>query len=156
LGAQAAVGGGGRYDGLVADLGGPDVPGIGFAFGVERMVMAAESAGVTAAPAAAPEFFVAPVGPAAAVAALDLARRLRGVPRVVELGASDRKLKAQLKIADRAGARFVIILGDAELARGRASVRDLRRRQDHADVVDLAAAGGEIVRAVERTSDREA
>jgi len=152
LGAQAAVGGGGRYDGLVAELGGPEVPGIGFAFGVERMVLAAEAAGTATANPTAPDFFIAPLGAAAANAALALARRLRGVPRVVELGASDRKLKAQLKLADRAGARWVILLGDDELQRGRAGVRDLRQRRDYADCVDLGAKGSEIVLAIEGKS----
>ena len=156
LGAQAAVGGGGRYDGLVEELGGPSVPGIGFAFGLERMLMAAEAAGNAAPGSSAPDFFIAPIGADAAVTALALARRLRGVPRVVELGASDRKLKAQLKAADRAGARWVILLGDEELARGRAGVRDLSLRRDYADCVDLAAAGDEIVRAIERKSESEA
>jgi histidyl-tRNA synthetase len=155
LGAQAAVGGGGRYDGLVAELGGPEVPGIGFAFGVERMVLAAEAAGTATTPPAAPDFFIAPLGAAAANAALALARRLRGVPRVVELGASDRKLKAQLKLADRAGARWVILLGDDELRRGRAGVRDLRQRRDYADCVDLSAEGSEIVLAIEDKSKSE-
>jgi histidyl-tRNA synthetase len=157
LGAQAAVGGGGRYDGLVAELGGPEVPGIGFAFGIERMVMAAEAAGSVAAESAAKvDFFIAPIGGEAARIALALARRLRGAERVVELGASDRKLKAQLKLADRAGARWVIIVGEEELARGRAGVRDLSARRDYADCVDLAASGGAIVEAVERKSRSEA
>jgi len=161
LGAQAAVGGGGRYDGLVAELGGPETPGIGFAFGLERMVMAAESAAAGAitegeGAATGPDFFIAPISETAAATALAIARRLRGVSRVVELGASDRKLKAQLKLADRAGAHWVVILGDDELARGRAGVRDLRRRRDYADCVDLAAAGSEIVGAVEGKSKGEA
>ncbi len=156
LGAQAAVGGGGRYDGLVEELGGPANAGIGFAFGLERMLMAAEAAGKAAAVTAAPDFFIAPLGANAAVAALALARRLRGVPRVVELGNTDRKHNAHLKLADRAGARWVILLGDEELARGQAGVRDLSRRRDYADCVDLAAAGDEIVRAIERKSESEA
>ena len=158
LGAQAAVGGGGRYDGLVAELGGPDTPGIGFAFGIERMVMAAEAAAGTSAgdSSASVDFFIAPIGGAAASVALTLARRLRGAERVVELGASDRKLKAQLKLADRAGARWVIIVGEEELGRGRAGVRDLRARLDYADCVDLGASGAAIVEAIERKSQSEA
>lgn len=156
LGAQDAIGGGGRYDGLVAELGGPEVPCVGFAFGVERMLMAAEAAGTVDTAAASPEFFIAPITEAASSAALKLARRLRGVGRVVELGPADRKLKAQMKLADRAGARWVVILGEEELARGRAGVRDLVARTDYADCVDLAAEGETIVLAIERMARSEA
>jgi histidyl-tRNA synthetase len=156
LGAQDAIGGGGRYDGLVAELGGPEVSCIGFAFGVERMLMAAEAAGTADASPAGPEFFVAPITDAAGSIALRLARRLRGAHRVVELGPADRKLKAQMKLADRAGARWVVIIGDEELARGRAGVRDLVARTDYADCVDLTADGETIAQAVERKARREA
>jgi histidyl-tRNA synthetase len=125
LGAQGAVGGGGRYDGLVAQLGGADLPGIGFAFGLERMQLAAEAAGDAEAPAGRDSILVAPIGAAARGPALLLARRLRGALRVVELGQADRKLKAQLKRADKIGARWVVIVGDDELASGKATVRDL-------------------------------
>jgi histidyl-tRNA synthetase len=156
LGAQDAIGGGGRYDGLVAELGGPEVPCVGFAFGVERMLMAAEAAGTVDTGAARPDFFVAPITEAAASIALNLARRLRGTRRVVELGPADRKLKAQMKIADRAGARWVVIIGEEELARGRAGVRDLLARKDYADCVDLTADGETIAQAVERMARGEA
>lgn len=156
LGAQDAIGGGGRYDGLVAELGGPEVPCVGFAFGIERMLMAAEAAGTVVAGAPKPEFFIAPITEAAASVALILARRLRGTRRVVELGPADRKLKAQMKLADRAGARWVVIIGEEELARGRAGVRDLVARRDYADCVDVTADGETIARAVERMAEREA
>jgi len=156
LGAQDAIGGGGRYDGLVAELGGPEVPCIGFAFGVERMLMAAEAAGTVDASPAKPEFFIAPITEAAGSVALNLARRLRGAGRVVELGPADRKLKAQMKLADRAGARWVVIIGEEELARGRANVRDLVARADYADCVDITADGETIVRAIERMAPGEA
>jgi histidyl-tRNA synthetase len=156
LGAQDAIGGGGRYDGLVAELGGPEVPCIGFAFGVERMVLAAEAAGAVDAGAARPEFFIAPITDGAASIALNLARRLRGTRRVVELGPADRKLKAQMRLADRAGARWVVIIGEEEVARGRAGVRDLVARKDYADCVDVAADGETIVQAVERVARSEA
>jgi histidyl-tRNA synthetase len=156
LGAQDAIGGGGRYDGLVAELGGPEVPCVGFAFGIERMLMAAEVAGSVDAGPAKPELFVAPLAEAAASVALNLARRLRGAHRVVELGPADRKLKAQLKLADRAGARWVVIIGEEELARGRAGVRDLVARKDYADCVDVTADGETIVQAIERMARGEA
>jgi histidyl-tRNA synthetase len=156
LGAQDAIGGGGRYDGLVAELGGPDVACVGFAFGVERMLMAAEAAGTVDGGQATPELFVAPITETAASVALNLARRLRGAGRVVELGPADRKLKAQMKLADRAGARWVVIIGEEELARGRAGVRDLVARVDYPDCVDVTADGEAIVEAIERMARGEA
>jgi histidyl-tRNA synthetase len=120
------------------------------------MLMAAEAAGIVDGGPVRPDFFIAPITEAAVSIALNLARRLRGTRRVVELGPADRKLKAQMKLADRAGARWVVILGEDELARGRAGVRDLVARKDYADCVDFAADGETIARAVERMAEGEA
>jgi histidyl-tRNA synthetase len=156
LGAQSAVGGGGRYDGLVAELGGPQVAGIGFAFGIERMEMVARAAGGASDGTTGPEFYVAPVDRAGEVVAVTVARRLRGAGRVVELGPSDRKLKAQLKLADRTGARWAVIVGKQEIGTGRAMVRDLEARKDYTEGVDLGASGAEIVATIERMAQVEA
>ncbi|MFN2376657.1 MAG: histidine--tRNA ligase [Candidatus Binatia bacterium] len=126
-GAQDAIGGGGRYDGLVAALGGPDLPGIGFAFGLERLQMASRE---EAEGGSAPLAMIAPVGDAAAPAALALARRLRQTGCRIDLESPRRRLKAQMKQADKVGARFVVILGDAEIETGRATVRDLKAQKD--------------------------
>ncbi len=128
LGAQDAVGGGGRYDGLIAELGGPEAAGIGFALGLERMQLAAAADEEDTETAAS--LFIAPLGSSAAAPALALARRLRKAGRSVEVGASDRRLKAQLQRADKAGARCVVILGEDEVASRRATVRDLTARSD--------------------------
>jgi histidyl-tRNA synthetase len=152
LGAQDAVGGGGRYDGLIAELGGPDVPGIGFAFGIDRLDMAsARPADVRPA-----RFLVAPIGHDAGTAALRLARRLRAAGHAVELEPSDRRLKAQLKRADKAGVRYVIIVGEDELASGRATVRDMIGRVDYPGCFALEAPAREILETVERTAASEA
>jgi len=147
LGAQDAVGGGGRYDGLVAELGGPDMAGVGFALGIERMQLAA---GQQPAAAGATQILVAPLGDDAAAPALELARRLRLAGCTVELGQSGRKLKAQLKRADKEGVRHVIIIGEEELATGKATVRDLVSRQDHAGCFALADPTEAIVSELER------
>lgn len=149
LGAQDAVGGGGRYDGLVAELGGPDTAGVGFALGVERMVLAS---GDRSEGRSAFGLMVAPLGGAAAAPALVIARRLRAVGREVALGASDRKLKAQLKHADREGVRYVMIIGEDELASGRGTVRDLVARQDYPSCFDLGEPAEAILDALERAS----
>ncbi len=144
-GAQDAIGGGGRYDGLVAELGGPNLPGIGFAFGLERLQLAS-------APErddeAAPLAMIAPVGDAAAAAALALARRLRQTGCRIELESPKRRLKAQMKQADKVGARFVVILGDAELGSGRATVRDLKAQKDHPSLFALADEAESIIAAL--------
>jgi histidyl-tRNA synthetase len=108
LGAQAALGGGGRYDGLVEELGGPPTPGVGWAAGIERMLLAAEGeAGVPSA-----RVFVAIAKPDAARDAFVLARRLREAGLRVETEQAGRSMKGQLKQADRIGAFATVILGD--------------------------------------------
>jgi len=144
-GAQDAIGGGGRYDGLVAALGGPDLPGIGFAFGVERMQLAS---GSEADADAVPLAMIAPIGDVAAPAALALARRLRQTGCRIDLESPRRRLKAQMKQADKVGARFVVILGDAELESGRATVRDLKAQKDHPSLFALDDEAESIIAAL--------
>ncbi|MFN2425990.1 MAG: histidine--tRNA ligase [Candidatus Binatia bacterium] len=143
-GSQDAIGGGGRYDGLVAALGGPDLPGIGFAFGVERLQLASIESDEVFAPLA----MIAPIGDTAAAAALALARRLRQTGCRIDLESPRRRLKAQMKQADKAGARFVVILGDAELETGRATVRDLKAQKDHPSLFALADEAESIIAAL--------
>jgi len=122
LGAQNSLLGGGRYDGLVADLGGPEVPGIGFAAGLERLALAM--------PAVAGEsrcdVFLVPVGQAATDAALTLQRGLRTAGLRVLTETEGRSFKAKMKMADKLGARFALIRGEDEAKRGVWAVRDMR------------------------------
>lgn len=138
LGAQNALGGGGRYDGLVHALGGPAVGGIGFALGVERLALVLDAQGD--APAAmSPEFFIAPLGSAAEEVAFALAHRLRGGGARVELDAGGKSLKSQMRRAGKLAASFVIILGEDEVAGGTMTVRDMRARADLRGVARLDA-----------------
>ena len=121
LGAQNSVLGGGRYDGLVRELGGPDLTGIGFALGIERLLLVlppAPSAGRC-------DIFLAPLAEAGLDKALLLQRELRraGVP--VLMDHEGRSFKARMKLANKLGARYVAILGEEELAAGVWSVRDM-------------------------------
>jgi histidyl-tRNA synthetase len=119
LGAQGTVLGGGRYDGLVELMGGPKMPGIGWAAGIERLAM------LIAEPPPPPRpVVVVPVGAAGEQAALPLAERLRDAGFAVDLGYSG-NLARRLRRADRLGARAAVLLGEDELARGAASLRDL-------------------------------
>jgi histidyl-tRNA synthetase len=108
LGAQAALGGGGRYDRLVEELGGPPTPGVGWATGIERILLAS-----TEEPERRPRVYVAVAKAEARPDAFALARRLRGEGIRVEVEQAGRSMKGQLKQADRIGARATVILGDA-------------------------------------------
>ena len=119
LGAQGAVIAGGRYDGLMKEMGGPDQPGVGWAAGVERLSMLAEPPPPLPRPIA-----IVPIGAEAEAEALALADRLRRAGVSVE-HAFRGKPAQRLKRADRAGARFALFLGDDELARGVVKLRDL-------------------------------
>ena len=129
LGAQNALLGGGRYDGLVQQLGGPDRPGIGFAAGLERLVLALPE---PAAARDAAEAFVIAVGEDAREPAMGLLRDLRraGVRAVMEYDA--RSLRAQMKRADRHGARVAALIGADELARAEVTVRNMKSHEQHA------------------------
>jgi histidyl-tRNA synthetase len=119
LGAQGSVLGGGRYDGLIELLGGPTTPGVGWAGGIERLAMLLD---VT--PAAAPPIAVVPIGPAAQDVALRLTQNLRRAGYAVDLGFSGNTGK-RMKRANKLSARAAILLGEDELARNAATVRDL-------------------------------
>ncbi len=129
LGSQNTVAAGGRYDNLVRELGGPDTPCIGFAIGLERLVMLMKDRGVHEE---APLVVVVPLGPVALDRAVGLVRGLRGKGlRVVE-DFSTTTLKKRMKRADRMGARFTVILGDDEIGRGVAALKDMQsaRQED--------------------------
>jgi histidyl-tRNA synthetase len=121
IGAQSAVLGGGRYDGLVKQLGGPDRVGIGFAAGIERLVLALPE--TLAMPEKRPDVFLAALGDAARDASLALLRDLRRAGLNAQVEYEGRSLKSQMKRADRLKAPLVFILGEDEIARGEVSVR---------------------------------
>jgi histidyl-tRNA synthetase len=140
LGSQATLVGGGRYDGLIESLGGPAIPAVGFAIGVERNVLCMPGEpGEFARP---PEVFIAALGDAARTRVAALAHQLRGDGLYVELEHRTVGLKAQLKRADKAGARFVAIIGDNELADEVANLRDMAASTERR--VPLAELGAAI------------
>ncbi|WP_461210808.1 histidine--tRNA ligase [Desulfocurvus sp. DL9XJH121] len=120
IGAQTAVAGGGRYDGLIKQLGGPDVPATGFAIGMERLALLAADA-----PEARPDFYVAVLAPEAATPALALAQRLRAEGLGGEAGFSSGSMKSRMRAADKSEARFCLILGDEEIASNTVTVKDM-------------------------------
>lgn len=128
LGAQNAVGGGGRYDGLVAELGGPEMPGVGFALGVERLFLAMGAAQEQREET--PDLLLLPLDAEAELRALELARRWRQEGLRVDLGSSERSLKSQMRAAGKQGVRVVAIIGEAERAANAATVRDMVGKRD--------------------------
>ncbi|MDI6693295.1 MAG: histidine--tRNA ligase [Anaerosomatales bacterium] len=130
LGAQNAIGGGGRYDGLFATLGGPPTPGLGFALGFERTLLALRAAGVEPGAPEGVDAYVAAVDESARDAVFGLAMALRDAGVAAELDHRARSLKAQLKHADKLGARVAVIVGPDELASGEATVRDMLTKDE--------------------------
>ncbi|HEV8723541.1 MAG TPA: histidine--tRNA ligase [Candidatus Binatia bacterium] len=127
LGSQSAVAAGGRYDGLVQELGGPAIPGVGFAMGVERLTMLLRLQ--EGAMAKGPELFVVWVGEKARDWAFPVVHRLRQKGIAVEMEGEPRSLKSQMRRADKFKAVSVLIVGDDELANGRAVLRDMATKQ---------------------------
>jgi histidyl-tRNA synthetase len=130
LGAQSSVCGGGRYDGLVRSLGGPDVPAVGFALGMERFLMMVEAVGEAGEPRRRGVAAIA-LGPQARTVVAPLVAELRRrLDAPVFADYNDRKLLAHLKIADKQRARYALIVGTDELAAGELVLRDLEDRSD--------------------------
>lgn len=127
--AHTAIGGGGRYDGLVAELGGPETPGIGFALGLDRTLLACDAEGVFAPPASRVEVFVVDVTGGAQ--ATTICAALRSVGIGADRAYEGRRMKAQMKSADRSGAKLAIIVGDDELAANTAIIRTMDGGSQH-------------------------
>jgi histidyl-tRNA synthetase len=150
LGAQDAVCSGGRYDGLIAQMGGEPTPAIGFAMGVERIVELVKLAGMEPKPEP-PDVFVMAQGDAAQRAALGLAERLRDAfpGRGIVVHCGQAKFKTQFRRADESGARVALIIGDDELARGVIAFKPLRgaeTTQSEYPVTELTARVEEFFR----------
>ena len=145
LGAQSTVAGGGRYDGLVKELGGADVPGIGFAAGVERMALLVARQGKEQV--TRPVVFIAPLGETEAARADQLAQQLRAEGIAAEVSFRKANPANQLKRADALGARFALVLGDAELKADRAKLKEMKTGAQHE--VSLSGLAGEVKKLAE-------
>lgn len=128
--AQSTLLGGGRYDGLVAEMGGPDTPGVGFGSGIERVLLACDAEGVFAAPPATLDVFVVDTTDGAQARQLTTSLRRAGI--AADRAFDGRSMRAQMKVADRSGARLALIVGPDELAAGTVTLRDLRAPADGA------------------------
>jgi histidyl-tRNA synthetase len=126
LGAQSGIGGGGRYDGLMAELGGQSLSGIGFGLGVDRALLAAEAEGVINENSFVSDLFIIPLGDVAKEMAMRIAGELRIAGKSVEIAFGDRALKGAMKGADKSGARYVIVLGDSEISSTTVELKEMK------------------------------
>lgn len=134
LGAQNAVGGGGRYDGLMRDLGGPDLSGIGFAIGMERLILLLQQ--LRSEPQRSPLVFLAILGDQAKQEGFLITQQLRLHGIEAEMDYARHSLKSQMRRADKLAARYVVILGDEEMAAGAAQLRDMQSKQQSSIPLD--------------------
>ncbi len=126
IGAQNAVCGGGRYDGLAEQLGGEHTPGIGFGSGIERLVLTMKEQGIQVPGASVPQVAVVHVGAAAKARAVKMVSALRAANVRATMAFGERSLRAQLRAADREGVAYALILGDEEMANGQVTLREMR------------------------------
>ena len=139
LGAQSTVCGGGRYDNLVEEVGGPSTPGVGFGLGIERLLLVLEAAGVQIPKPEHCDVFIAYLGETARLQALKIAKDLRTAGKKVILDVSARNLKNQFKYADRQNAAYTVIIGEDEIAKGVVQLRDMKdSTQKEVPLCDLA------------------
>ena len=141
LGAQGTVCGGGRYDGLIEQLGGKPAPAVGFGLGMERVLLLLEELGI-APPPNPPRVYAVVPSPAALVPAMTVVETLRAAGIAVLMNAGFAGMKSQFKRADASGARYALIFGDDEIARGEVSLKDLRDAAAPQRSLPLAGAAG--------------
>lgn len=141
LGAQSGIGGGGRYDGLMAELGGQSLSGIGYGIGIDRVLLACEAEGIDLVVKDGLDLFVIPLEESARSTALKMASELRSLGLRVDIAFGNRGLKGSMKGADKRGARFVLVLGEEELASGEAKIKDMESGENRSvrlSAVELA------------------
>lgn len=137
IGSQGTVCGGGRYDGLVEECGGPPTPGIGFGLGIERLLLTLENQGIEIQKEDILDLYVASVGNEAYKKAVSLVFGLRAAGVAAECDHMGRSLKAQMKFADRLGFRYSMVLGDTEISQGTAALKDMESGDETEVVLDV-------------------
>ena len=135
--AQGTVGGGGRYDGLIEILGGPPTPGMGFGSGIERIILEMQRSGVTFEETPGADVYIVHKAEGSAPVAFNLASRLRSAGVAAVVGESTKSMKAQMRGANSTGARFAVIIGEDELTKRAATVKDLASEGGDQEPVDL-------------------
>ena len=125
LGAQSAICGGGRYDGLVSEIGGPETPSVGFAVGLERLLLALEKQNLIPEPQKEARVYIAAMGEAATAAGMTIQKELRARGILADMDLQQKSLKGQMKQAGKSGAAYTVILGDEEMAQKEAVIKTM-------------------------------
>ena len=153
IGAQSTVCGGGRYDGLISQMGGPQVPSLGFAMGIERIMLLLEAQETKLPKNNSCDLYIAAMGKEAALKATELVSSLRKDGFKVETDICGRGLKAQMKFADKIGAAFSMVLGDDELSTGKAVLKNMKDGEKRE--IDLAALSDALFKALNSSALNE-
>ncbi len=147
IGAQSTVCGGGRYDGLISQMGGPKVPSLGFAMGIERLMLVLKNQNVELPEAKHTDLYIAALGENAQIKATELCALLRNEGYKVETDICARGLKAQMKFADKIGAKFSMVLGDDEITCGEAKLKDMAEGTERKiKLNEIVEEFGEVIR----------
>lgn len=136
IGAQGTVCGGGRYDHLIEQLGGPPIPGVGFGLGIERLLLTMEAVGIEIPEPEPVEVFIAVMGDAAKMYGLSLLRKLRQEGLKAEMDLLARNFKGQFKYADRINAKYTVVIGDNELNEGKLSIKTMATSEQKIVAID--------------------
>jgi histidyl-tRNA synthetase len=131
IGAQGTVCGGGRYDGLVEELGGQHTPSLGFAMGLERLLLLMEAQECEFPTPAVPDLFIAALGERATLKAIEIAKDMRAEGFATEFDLNARSIRAQMKYADKLGAKFIIVIGDNEVDTGIATLKNMETGEEN-------------------------
>lgn len=136
IGAQGTVCGGGRYDGLIEELGGKHLPSLGFAMGIERLLMLMEKQGIEISKPSTCDLYVAVMGESASLKSFEIIKAVRSCGLIAETDIVGRGLRAQMKYADKIGAKFSMVLGDNEIEQGKAVIKNMSSGEQTEIVLD--------------------
>lgn len=136
IGAQGTVCGGGRYDGLIEELGGKHLPSLGFAMGIERLLMLMDKQGIEIPKPSTCDLYVAVMGESASLKSFEIIKAVRSCGLIAETDVVGRGLRAQMKYADKIGAKFSMVLGDNEIERGKAVIKNMSSGEQTEIVLD--------------------
>ena len=155
IGAQGTVCGGGRYDGLIAQMGGPSVPSLGFAMGIERLMLLMEAQGCEFPEAEKPDLFIVALGEKATLKAVEIAKDMREEGFSALLDLNQRSVRAQMKYADKLGAKFNVVIGDNEVETKTAKLKNMQTGEETEINLDTFVNGFYSISLNEQLADLE-
>lgn len=155
IGAQGTVAGGGRYDGLVDELGGQKTPSLGFAMGLERLMMLMEAQNAPFPDASAPDLFVVALGDKATLKAVEIVKDMRAEGFTALMDLNQRSVRAQMKYADKLGAKFNIVIGDNEVENGTAKLKNMSTGEETDIALETFVSGFYNISLSEQLADLE-